>query len=277
MGDFHQGEAFVERLLDIMRSTPPGSNLEHAAPAFAISIAGRISGVADRFDIAEESAAEILSSPFLTPLIEWLANVALALIAIEGADATAARDPYAVLKRLRDRAPLVLISADRVLGLLAHTMAERDGAMSHFEEALAFCRKAGYRSELAWTCCDYADALRGRDGEGDRRKAMSLLDESLSISTELGMRPLVERVVASQEQAKSQPVEAPAYPDGLTQREVEVLRLVSTGRSNRQIADELFISPKTVARHVSNIFTKIEVTNRTEAAAYATLHDLAVP
>ena len=69
------------------------------------------------------------------------------------------------------------------------------GRGTHFEDALAFCRKAGYRPELAWTCCDYADALLQRNNPGDREKAMSLLDESLAISSELGMRPLMERVL----------------------------------------------------------------------------------
>ena len=55
--------------------------------------------------------------------------------------------------------------------------------------ALAFCRKAGYRPELAWTCCDYADTLRERDADGDRAKASALLDESLAISSELGSVP----------------------------------------------------------------------------------------
>ena len=72
-------------------------------------------------------------------------------------------------------------------------------AAFHFEDALAFCRKAGYRPELAWICCDYADALRERDNEADRAKAMSLLDESLAISSELGMRPLMERVLSRRE------------------------------------------------------------------------------
>jgi len=71
-----------------------------------------------------------------------------------------------------------------------------DKATEHFDDGLAFCRKAGYRPELAWTCCDYSDTLRVRDAEGDRAKAMSLLDESLAISSELGMRPLMERVLA---------------------------------------------------------------------------------
>ncbi len=53
--------------------------------------------------------------------------------------------------------------------------------------------------ELAWTCCDYADTLLQRNEPGNREKAMSLLDESLAISSELGMRPLMERVLSRRE------------------------------------------------------------------------------
>ncbi len=62
---------------------------------------------------------------------------------------------------------------------------------------------------------------------------------------------------------------------GLTAREVEVLRLVATGRTNRAIATDLVLSEKTVARHVSNIFTKLGVSSRAAATAYAHQHDLA--
>ena len=92
-----------------------------------------------------------------------------------------------------------VISGDRLLGLLSHTMSNLFQAADHFEDALTFCRKAGYRPELAWTCCDYADTLLQRNGDGDRAQAMSLLDESLAISSELGMRPLMERVLSRRE------------------------------------------------------------------------------
>ena len=90
-------------------------------------------------------------------------------------------------------------SVDRLLGLLSKIMGNLDHAAAHFEEALAFCHKAGYRPELAWTCCDYADMLLEHNSEGDRQKATSLLDESLAISSELGMRPLMERVLSRRE------------------------------------------------------------------------------
>jgi DNA-binding NarL/FixJ family response regulator len=63
-------------------------------------------------------------------------------------------------------------------------------------------------------------------------------------------------------------------PDGLTLRECEVLTLVADGRSNRQIREALFISDRTVARHLTNIFTKIGVSSRTQAARYAIDHGL---
>ena len=59
--------------------------------------------------------------------------------------------------------PAGLAAADRVLGLLAQAMGRMDQAAAHFEDALVFCRKAGYRPELAWTCCDYADTLLQRN------------------------------------------------------------------------------------------------------------------
>ena len=87
-------------------------------------------------------------------------------------------------------------SVGNLLGVLARTMGKFDDAQTHFEDAPAFCREVDFRPELAWTCCDYADALRERNGDGDHAKAMSLLDESLATSSELGMRHLMERVLS---------------------------------------------------------------------------------
>ncbi len=60
----------------------------------------------------------------------------------------------------------------------------------------------------------------------------------------------------------------------MTARELDVLRLVATGKTNRSIAADLFLSEKTVARHVSNIFTKLGLASRAAATAYAYEHDL---
>ena len=60
----------------------------------------------------------------------------------------------------------------------------------------------------------------------------------------------------------------------MSSRELEVLRLLARGKSNREIASDLVISEHTVARHVQNIFTKLGVTSRTAAGAFAFEHDL---
>lgn len=59
----------------------------------------------------------------------------------------------------------------------------------------------------------------------------------------------------------------------LTKREIEVLKLIARGMYNKEIADELVISEKTVKNHISNIFRKIDVTDRTQAAVYAIKHN----
>ena len=96
-----------------------------------------------------------------------------------------------------------LASTVRILGLLAQMMSNLDDAQTHFEAALAFCRKAGNRPELAWSLCEYADLLLERNEDGDSDKATAMLDESLAISTELGMRPLMERVLSRREILKA--------------------------------------------------------------------------
>jgi DNA-binding CsgD family transcriptional regulator len=90
-------------------------------------------------------------------------------------------------------------------------------------------------------------------------------DAARLVFEQLGAVPDVNRVRAFSRTAGAGP---------LTAREVQVLRLVATGMTNRALAAELFLSEKTVARHVSNIFTKLGVTSRAAATAYAYEHDL---
>ena len=197
------------------------------------------------------------------------------MLAAQNGNQSAAAEYYSYFLGQRGTMLWTVTTADRLLGLLSQTTRNLDQAADHFEDALTFCRKAGYRPELAWTCCDYADMLRDRDGPKDGEYAIAMLGESLAISTEMGMRPLMERVLARQEKVESQTVQSPAYPDGLTRREVEVLRLISGGKTDREIGDELFISFKTVGNHVSNILNKTNSANRTEATAYAVRRRLA--
>ena len=269
-GNFVQGASILDRLTEVMNITSPGPTLDTAYLAVAISLMLGIAGTGERLDLADLAAEAILSSPYATHSVTVAATCSRALISVFRREADKAADCYTVL--LSESGTILQDSffvLDRVLGLLSQTMGNPDQAAVHFEDALAFSRKAGYRPELAWTCCDYSDALQERNGPGDRAKAVTLLDESLSIATELGMRPLMERVKERIEKAQAQPVAAPAYPGGLSQREVEVLRLVAAGKTDREIAEELIISFRTVGNHVRNILNKTNTINRTEAATYA--------
>ena len=94
------------------------------------------------------------------------------------------------------------------------------------------------------------------------------LDAARQVFDRLGAVPDLSRVEA----LTLEP--AVGDPQGLSPREVEVLRLVAAGRTNQAIADELFLSDRTVGRHVSNIFAKLGVNTRTAAAAYAFDHGI---
>jgi DNA-binding NarL/FixJ family response regulator len=108
-----------------------------------------------------------------------------------------------------------------------------------------------------------------------------VLGRAAAITGRLGARPLDSEIQALGRRARLDlapptPAAAPAAGTppaaaqlGLTPREVEILALVAAGRSNRQIAQALFISPKTVGVHVSNILAKLGVAGRVEAAAVA--------
>jgi NarL family two-component system response regulator LiaR len=89
---------------------------------------------------------------------------------------------------------------------------------------------------------------------------------------ESSLHPLVARKLLHE---LSQPSQQPPIPDPLTEREVEVLRLVALGQSNREIAARLTISEATVRTHVSNILSKLHLARRTQAALYALREGLA--
>ncbi|MFF2026042.1 AAA family ATPase [Streptomyces sp. NPDC058171] len=128
--------------------------------------------------------------------------------------------------------------------------------------------------DLAQVRFRLAEALLG--AEDDRTRATELLRQTAALARHLGTVPLGEAVERLAQRARLSltglPAPAPVDPltaFGLTSRERDVLRLVAAGRSNRQIAEELFIAPKTASVHVSNILGKLQVSGRGEAAALA--------
>ena len=154
-----------------------------------LAVVARVTGDSGVLAFAESNAVNLLNADQQLPQWQTAANLSLAIVAVERDDKDSAERIYRSLLPVHQYYACPLCS-DRVLGLLSQTMENSGQAQIHFEDALVFCRNAGYRPELAWTCFDYADMLLGRNESGDVTKAMSLLDESLAVSTELGMRPL---------------------------------------------------------------------------------------
>jgi DNA-binding CsgD family transcriptional regulator/tetratricopeptide (TPR) repeat protein len=114
--------------------------------------------------------------------------------------------------------------------------------------------------------------------DGTRDDVADLLRAAHDVAHDLAAQPLVDDLIALARRARidlgTKTATSPADGLGLTPREIEVLMLVADGRTNREIAQQLYISTKTASVHVSNILRKLEVSNRGEAAALAHRHGL---
>lgn len=138
-----------------------------------------------------------------------------------------------------------------------------------WQQAVQRWDHAGFRWHAANARCWLAEGLLRR---GARDDARITLDEAIAAADSMGARPVVDRARTLLRHAGLDDDVTRGAAGGavaLTDRELGVLRLLGEGRTNRQIGEELFISPKTVSVHVSRIFQKLRVENRTEAAAAA--------
>lgn len=171
-------------------------------------------------------------------------------------------------------------AAARLLGMLATTLERWDDAEHHFEYAIAFDVRTGGRPWLARSRCEFAAMLMKRARSGDHDRALPLLAAAQGDARELGMRGLEDHALGLQQLVKGRKQQVhtrAAHAAGLSEREVQVLRLVAAGKTNQQIAAALCRSPSTVAIHVRNILGKTQAANRAEAAAFAVRHGLLPP
>jgi DNA-binding NarL/FixJ family response regulator len=126
------------------------------------------------------------------------------------------------------------VAVRHIVGRLYRTRGEAEAAIAPTRDAVDYCRKAGFLPELAWSCHDLADTLLECGSDS-----------------------------------------AAAVAEGLeVARRLEVLATIADGLTNQEIAEKLFISPKTVAAHLRNIYEKIGAANRAEATAYAVRNGL---
>lgn len=190
------------------------------------------------------------------------ACVEICLAAHDVPAARAAADELAALAGAID-APFLHALAARARGAVLLSDGDPRGALAPLRAALSIWRDLSAPYEAARAQALLAQACRA-DGGCDQA------DLELA-----GARSVFEQLGATTDLARIEALARPPDEDGpLTSREKEVLGLVAAGRSNRAIAQELGISEKTVARHLSNMFAKLGVSSRAAATAYAFQHDL---
>ena len=185
------------------------------------------------------------------------------LVATGDADAaaTAADELEAIAASFAS--PALAAAAAYAHGVVSLARDDPSDALSHLRTAWRGWLHLGARYEAARARTRIGEAFRAMGDEDSARAELVVAGRTFDELGAILARGEVERLLGG------------GRPDGLTPRELEVLRLVAAGRTNPQIAGELFLSEKTVARHLSNIFGKTNVTSRTAAAAYAFQHQLA--
>ena len=251
-GEFAEAEAAYRESSKWSRKARPGMALLRLAQ-------GQLDAAAASIRVLLEEARGTDTWPKV--LAAW---IEIALATGEVAAARAAADELSSIAHQID-APML------------HAMASQaDGAVLLAEAKASAARAALRRAWSIWELleapyeCARVRELLGLASQalGDQDAATMELDAARWTFEQLGATPDLARIDALS------PVSSAENVSGLTTRELEVLRLVAKGMSNKAIAQELFISEKTVHRHVSNIFLKLQLSSRASATAYAFQHHL---
>ncbi|KRV49377.1 hypothetical protein AQ490_20515 [Wenjunlia vitaminophila] len=255
---------------------------QHKAPLSALQVGLAARG--RRFALARSRLLEALKPPgfpaglerYVWPLLFQGARAEAESLGLPGSE----RERPDVLARIRATAAdlpchVPVWSAWSLMLEAELARAEGCAEVDLWERAVGALEPVGWPYPVAVARHRLAEALLGagdrRRGAGELRRAVATADALGASGLSRDVRQLADRARIALTDVPREPEERePESPDsslGLTRREAEVLRLVAAGRSNRQIAEELFISPKTVSVHVSNILGKLNVTGRGEAAA----------
>jgi DNA-binding CsgD family transcriptional regulator len=251
-GEFAKADAAYTRANEHGKKPQPGLSLLRLAQgqidAAAASIRGVLLDTRDRAARARMLAAAV--------------EILLAAGDLENARAAAAE-----LAEIASTisAPLLCAASAHATGAVRLADGEIAGASTSLREAWEIWRELEIPYEEAQTGLLMA-AVCERRGDQDGRRLE--LDAARQLFKQLNAEPCLARIAAQFERATRQPA------GSLSERQAQVLRLVAAGKTNRDIAEALFITEKTVARHVSNIFDKLGVSSRTGATAWAYQHNL---
>jgi ATP/maltotriose-dependent transcriptional regulator MalT len=257
LGDFAGAEAAFREAEELGCGSQPGFALLHLAQG---KIAAATAGIVQA--LAEQPWNRLARAKLLPARVQ---------IAIAGGDldaANAAADELSAIAATYN-SPVIVATAEIARGRLALAAQDFEAAAGTLRRGRRGWQELDIPYEIATANVLLALAHRqaGNDGAAD-----DYLDAADTIFRRLGAA-LDTKAVASLRSSTP----ATALPDGLTEREAEVLRLVAEGGTNKDVARTLHLSEKTVARHLSNIFVKTGVTSRSAATAYAYDRGLVAP
>ncbi len=160
------------------------------------------------------------------------------------------------------------------LARMAALIGKRDEAQQHFARARSILDESGQRPLRAIVDLDEAESLRDVDRAGVAAERDALAKHALAAFEQLGMPEWQARAASITERAEAPITLVAEMPGGLSEREAEVLRLVARGLSDRQISDQLFVSPRTINSHIRNMLNKTGAVNRTELSVWAVAQGL---
>jgi DNA-binding NarL/FixJ family response regulator len=209
----------------------------------------------------------------------WLGSVAsLADICTQLGDRTSAAILYELMLPYAQRniivgVPIGFGAAATYLGRLAAMLGHVATAARHFEAALALNAKLGAPPFVAHAAYHYALLLLRNGQPSDQQQAADLLEQARATAEAFGMQRLSEQIAALPSDVERRALSR-RYPNNLTEREVAVLRLIAAGKTTKEIAALLIISPPTVERHITHLYGKIGARSRADATAYALRHGL---
>jgi DNA-binding NarL/FixJ family response regulator len=169
------------------------------------------------------------------------------------------------------RQPLALAAAHRLLGELDSAAGRDEDARQQLAAAQTLAVACAAAHEHARVLLAQA-ALASQ--AGNHTEVAALLVLARNIAVPLDAQPLLARAAALDHSAPSSAVPATTLPSGLTPREVEVLRLVAQGLTTADVAERLYLSPRTVSTHLTSIYTKLDVSSRAAAIRFALDHQL---
>ncbi|MFN8491534.1 MAG: AAA family ATPase [Caldilineaceae bacterium] len=266
-GDYAQSEQLFAKAITVFRTLGPETIVWYLGFLGMVqALQGKRQAALACMDEVETLMAKMPAGAM--PTAEPLAQ--MSMIALLLADQERLRRLYPQLIVFRGQFHDAAV--DRLLGEMETRRGDFAAAQRSLAAAEALTRRENSLWELAHVLVAQAN-LEAAQQKGQERSAriQALLSEALRLFDGFGNQTEAQRLRDRLNQMASQPAEPvrPTYPAGLSEREVEVLRLVAAGKSNREIAETLVLSEKTVANHLTHIFNKTTTDNRAAATAFA--------